>query len=702
MIIEGSPKDLGATADSDGVNFAIYSGGAKAVELCLYDENRREMARHFLPGEDGGVWHGYVPGCETGQHYGYRVHGAWEPLEGLRFNPAKLLIDPYARRLAGGFQWNPAVYDYVPDTDPDADPGADSNAWTRSDLDSAPFVPLSVVSARQQRSRVRSPWIPWSETIIYETNVRGYTMRCPGIPEQERGKFRGMRNGQVLDYLKALGITSVELMPVNALIDEAFLVNKGMRNLWGYNPIQFFTPDSRFGVTDPVEEFREMVDAIHDAGMEVILDVVYNHTAEGNEHGPTLSFRGIDSQAYYSHEPDNPRQYINDTGCGNTLNADHRAVQKLVLDSLAYWHRNLSVDGFRFDLATVMGRTGSGFSHKHPLLVQIGIEPELYRAKLIAEPWDPGPGGYQLGQFPTEWAEWNDRYRDTVRRYWRGDTAQSSEFARRIHGSADLFERSGRDPYASINFITSHDGFTLRDLVSHEHRNNLANLEENRDGHAHNFSSNYGVEGKTDDPEIKSTRRQQRLNMLATLLFSQGTPMLLAGDEFGNSQGGNNNAYAQDNETGWLDWQDLEEDPEFTESVRRLIRLRRELPLLRQARYVHGRMPTAQGHCDISWLHPDGRPMFQNDWANGRQVALFYTCHKEQHAYSPVIHAIAILYNASPRDVAFTLPAGLAEEWKMQFYSSSNPPSEASPGQWKLRARSMVLATMGIDLVDED
>jgi glycogen operon protein len=692
MILEGSPSRLGDCCENDGVNFALYSGGAEAVELCLYDAHRHETARHFLPGQSNGVWHGFLPGCQSGQRYGYRVHGTWSPAKGLRYNPAKLLIDPYARRLEGGFRWNPAVYDYLPDKDLPTG----GKTWHRNERDSAPFVPLGVVSRSRETSGVNSPWIPWAETVIYEANVRGFTMRHPDIPEDERGKFRGLSNGQVLDYLKALGITSVELMPVHALIDEAFLVNKGLRNLWGYNSIQFFTADSRFAGSDPVEEFREMVNAIHEAGMEVILDVVYNHTGEGGEHGPSLSFRGIDNQAYYRLEAGDPGRNVNDTGCGNTLNADHPRVQDLVLDSLVYWHREMGVDGFRFDLATVLGRSANGFSRKHPLLTRIGIEPELYRAKLIAEPWDPGPGGYQLGNFPSEWAEWNDRYRDTIRRFWRGDADQASEFARRIHGSADLFERGGRDPFASVNFVTGHDGFTLRDVVSYENRNNGANQEHNRDGHSHNFSSNYGVEGETADPVVNRVRRQQRLNMLATLLFSQGTPMLLAGDEFGNSQGGNNNAYAQDNETGWLDWRGLEEDPGFTHKVRELVQLRRKLPLLRQARYVHGRMPTDQGWCDIAWLHPDGRPMVQNDWAAGEQLALFFTCHEEQLEYSPVTHAIAILYNASPEEEVFTLPSGLPSDWVVRFFSSDVQPSEPGPGQWKLGARSLALATMGL------
>jgi glycogen operon protein len=689
MIQEGNPNRLGTSPEADGVNFALYSGGAEAVELCLFDENRHETARHFLPGQKDGIWHGFLPGCRPGQRYGYRVHGPWLPAKGLRYNPAKLLIDPYARRLDGPFQWNPAVFDY--------EPGPKQKPWKKNESDSAPFMPLSVVDGPRVNGPVPGAWVPWADAIVYEANVRGFTMRHPGVPEPDRGKFRGLSNGQVLDYLKALGITSVELMPVHAFIDESFLVEKGLRNFWGYNSIQFFTPDMRFAQRDPVAEFTEMVNAIHDAGMEVILDVVYNHTAEGAELGPTLSFRGIDSQAYYRHEKERPGIQINDTGCGNTINTDHVRVQNLVLDSLVYWHRDMGVDGFRFDLATVLGRTEAGFSRKHPLLVRIGTAPELYRAKLIAEPWDTGPGGYQLGGFPIEWAEWNDRYRDVVRRYWRGDTGQSSEFARRIHGSADLFESNGRDPSASINFITSHDGFTLRDLVSYTEKNNLANLENNRDGHDHNFSGNHGVEGETEDAAVNGVRRRQRLNMLATLLFSQGTPMLLAGDEFGNSQGANNNAYAQDNETGWLDWSGLDEDPAFTGKVRELVQLRRQLPLLRQARYVHGRMPSGRGWYDITWQHPDGHPMLPEDWLNGHPISLFFTRHDEQHDDSPAKDAIAILFNASTGPVTFTLPTGLSAEWVQRFCSSESPPAEQDIGKWVVGPQSLVLATLGLE-----
>ena len=688
MIEHGNSSALGALPSKDGVNFALYSSSAEAVELCLFDEGGQQTQQHFLPARHGGVWHGFLPACRVGQRYGYRVHGPWIPASGLRHNPAKLLLDPYARRLAGSFHWHPAVFDYQV---------SKKGKWTRNEQDSAPHVPLCVVEPRNPGKVFNRPVVPWSSAVIYETNVRGYTMSHPDIPEEDRGRFRGMSNGRILEYLKALGITSLELMPVHAMIDEEFLARKGLRNFWGYNNVQFFAPEGRFGAADPVSEFREMVDAIHAAGIEVILDVAYNHTGEGGGDGPSLSFRGIDNLAYYRTEPGHPGNYINDTGCGNTLNTDHIRAQNLVLDSLRYWHREMGVDGFRFDLATILGRTRSGFSKPHSLLNRIGADPEMEGAKLIAEPWDPGPGGYQLGRFPVEWAEWNDRYRDSVRRFWRGDKDQDAEFARRIHGSADLFEASGRNPTASINLVTAHDGFTLADVVSYEQRHNQANGEENRDGHAHNFSCNNGVEGPSDDPAVRQIRRRQRLNMLATLLFSQGTPMILGGDEFGNSQGGNNNAYAQDNQTGWVDWTGLEEDPGFTQSVRELLRLRGDIPLLRQARYIHGRMPTDGGWCDIGWLHPDGRPMLDSDWNSNRQLALVFSTHEDQRDDSPVVDAVAILFNASRKDVEFTLPYDLPPVQEARFSSAPGTSENKGVGRWLVAANSLLLVSGKLD-----
>lgn len=650
----GSPVPLGATPDDSGVNFAVYSSVADAVELCLFDASGMVSSTHHLPACSDGVWHGYLPGCKQGQHYGYRVHGPWQPEAGLRCNPAKLLIDPYCRELAGEFEWQDAVFDYLPGTD----------VSTICDADSADYVPKSVVCGPLETRPGSRPRVPWSKTVLYETNVRGYTMRHPDVSHRERGTFAGMRNEQVLDYLKSLGITTVELMPVHAYVDEHHLAKRGLRNYWGYNTIAFFAPMPRFAGDNPRGEFLDMVNGIHDAGMEVILDVVYNHTGESDQSGPTISLRGFDNQAYYRLEPNDPGAYVNDTGTGNTLNMDHPQVQALVLDSLRYWSGDLGVDGFRFDLATVLGRHGNGFSPDHPLLQAISDDPQLADIKLIAEPWDPGPGGYQLGQFPGRWAEWNDKYRDTVRQFWRGDEGVSGEFARRLHGSADIFDHRDRAPYASVNFVSSHDGFTLADVVSYEHRHNEANGEDNRDGHTHNCSSNHGVEGDTDDVRILEARRRHRLNLLASLLFSQGTPMLLAGDEFGNSQAGNNNAYAQDNETGWLDWARLDEDPQFALEVRELIHLRNEWPLLSLPEYLHGETEIGSSSVNINWLNADGSQMDEESWSGPAPFKVMYA----ESARDGVKSRVAVLFNNSNEEVGFRLPASEpATGWRVAW-----------------------------------
>ena len=643
----GTPAPLGATVERDGTNFALYSSIATRVELCLYNPDGALAGNVDLPECTGDVWHGFLPGVSTGQHYGYRVHGPYDPARGRFCNPAKLLLDPYARRIAGAFQWRPEVFAYSPG-------------------DSAAFVPKSVVTAALEPPSP-GPGTPWPETLFYEANVRGFTMRHPAVPEQDRGRFSGMRNGDVLAYLKSLGITSIELMPVFAYIDEHHLVQKGLRNFWGYNTIAFFAPMPRYGGDDPVAEFRDMVEGIHDAGLEVILDVAYNHTGEADSGGPTISFRGIDNEAYYRMEADNPGYYVNDTGCGNTIDADSPVVQQLVLDSLRYWANDLSVDGFRFDLATVLGRHASGFSPQHPLLRAIETDPFLAHAKLVAEPWDPGPGGYQVGQFPGRWAEWNDRFRDTARRFWRGDSQQTGDLARRLHGSSDLFEANGRRPSASVNIVTTHDGFTLSDVASYQHRHNRANGEKNRDGHAHNFSRNFGVEGPTDDETISARRRRHRLNLLATLFSSQGTPLLLAGDEFGNSQHGNNNAYAQDNETGWLDWSGLDEDPAFTAAVRDLIRLRRETPLLRFDRYVHGSVDTGDRTVSLGWINPDGEMRSDEDWWFGHAFGAWIA----EHRGDDYLSAVALCFNAWDGDLPFRLPAlDGSLDWQVRFCSA--------------------------------
>jgi glycogen operon protein len=690
VIEPGQACHPGAHWDGKGVNFALYSSVAEAVELCLFDEQGRETRRLSLPECTDGVWHGYLPHCTPGQRYGYRVQGPWAPESGHRCNPAKLLIDPYARQLDGDFTWSPAVFDFHPDEDDDR--------WQINPLDSARFVPKCVVTGPAPPSNSRAPRIEWSKVVIYETNVRGYTMRHPEVPEADRGRFRGMANGAILAYLKALGVTSIELMPVHAFIDEQFLVQHGLRNFWGYNTINFFAPAQRYCNTNAITEFSEMVNAIHDAGLEVILDVVYNHTGEGNQNGPNLSFRGIDNLTYYRTEPDDAGTYINDTGCGNTLNVDHPRVQALVLDSLGYWRREMGVDGFRFDLAPVLGRNSHGFDSRHTLLEQIRNHPHLEGARMIAEPWDPGPGGYQLGRFSRRFAEWNDRYRDTVRRFWRGDTGQLSGLAKRLHGSADLFEASGRGAAASINFVTSHDGYTLADLVSYAQRHNHANGEDNRDGHTHNYSSNHGVEGVTKDPEVVQLRRRQRLNLLATLLLSQGTPMLLAGDEFGHSQNGNNNAYAQDNETGWLDWSGLDEDPAFRDSVCELLRLRRQNPLLRQIDYQHGQSLNGSGWREIEWLNRGGERMTQSDWRHAQAITMLLTEPENGVSKKHGSGAVAILLNASGHPQAFTLPGWCRDDdWKVAFTSSDSPPENAATENWLLQDHSMALLVVQAD-----
>ncbi|MDX2416397.1 MAG: glycogen debranching protein GlgX [Xanthomonadales bacterium] len=690
MIQAGSPEHLGAHWDGQGVNFALYSSSAYAVELCLFNASGQQVRCYDLPGHHDGVWSGYLPACEPGQRYGYRAHGPWAPELGLRFNPSKLLIDPYARALEGSVQWTGAILDY--------DLSTLGESLKPNQTDSSGSMPKCVVTGPIADFSATRPRIPWTETIIYEANVRGYTMQHPDIPEQERGTFRGLSNGKILEYLKALGITSLELMPVHAMIDEGFLVGQGLRNFWGYNSINFFTPESRYAAGDAGPEFREMVDAIHDAGIEVILDVVYNHTGEGGGRGPTLSFRGIDNLSYYRTDPENPGHYVNDTGCGNTINADHPRVQSLVIDSLVYWHKSMGVDGFRFDLAPVLGRSPLGFNRSHDLLRRINDDPCLSATRLIAEPWDPGPGGYQLGQFPSHWTEWNDRYRDNVRRFWRGDEDQLSGLARRLHGSSDIFEASGRPPQASINFVTSHDGFTLRDLVSYERRHNEANGEDNHDGHAHNFSINHGIEGETGDPEVNQLRRRQRLNMLATLLLSKGTPMLLAGDEFGNTQSGNNNAYAQDNETGWLDWSGINDDPEFLRQVQALIKLRRRMPHTKRTTYPHGSDHNGDGLRDIEWLHPGGRRMQEKQWHHGHALTLFFPEMRDsrpdgQQYSEHGLVAVGIMLNASAKPRDFNLPEiSQAGRWSLAFHSSESIPPQHGPGGWNLISRSMACA----------
>ena len=610
-LLEGSPNPLGATWDGLGVNFALFSANATRVELCLYDDaGEREVARATLPEYTDEVWHGYLPDARPGTTYGYRVHGPYAPEAGHRFNPHKLLLDPYARGLVGALSGDPAIHGYTI-----GDPAGDLSFDAR---DSGPLVPkCRVVDPAFTWGRDRAPRVPWDRTVFYEMHVRGFTKLHPDVPQRLRGSFAGMASKPVVAYLRDLGVTSVELMPIHAFANDPPLLERGLSNYWGYSTLGFFAPDLRYSARDAINEFKEMVARLHDAGIEVILDVVYNHTAEGNELGPTLSFKGIDNASYYRLMPQRPRYYINDTGTGNTLNLSHPRVLQMVTDSLRYWVTEMHVDGFRFDLATILGREPTGFDEGGGFLDSCRQDPVLSSVKLIAEPWDLGPGGYQVGGFPPGWAEWNDRYRDTVRSFWKGDLGQAGEMAARLSASGDKFNRRGRKPWSSVNFVTAHDGFTLRDLVSFNHKHNDANGEQNRDGHSHNHSWNCGVEGDTEQPEVLALRARQQRNMLATVLLSQGTPLLTAGDEFSRTQRGNNNAYCQDNDISWVDWTPTADGEAMRAWTKRLLKLREEYPVLRRARFLSGALDPATGVRDVTWINATGREMTPVDWHDG-------------------------------------------------------------------------------------
>ncbi|MGH6673690.1 MAG: glycogen debranching protein GlgX [Xanthobacteraceae bacterium] len=606
---EGLPFPRGATWTGLGVNFALFSANATKVELCIFDEQgQREIERVELPEFTDEIWHGFLPDARPGTIYGYRVHGPYDPVHGHRFNSNKLLLDPYAKAVVGRLEWDAALFGYKMESGDDL---------SFDDRDSAPFMPrCRVIDPAFTWGDERSPRIGWDRAVIYELHVRGYTKLHHGVPEELRGTFRGLTEPDVLSHLRSIGITTVELMPVHAFVNDSYLLDKKLTNYWGYNTIAFFAPDRRYAhVPDfAFSEFKEMVARFHHAGIEVILDVVYNHTAEGNHLGPTLSFRGIDNASYYRLLPSEPRYYINDTGTGNTFNLSHQRVLQMVTDSLRYWVQEMHVDGFRFDLGTVLARETHGFDAGGGFLDSCQQDPVLSSVKLIAEPWDIGPGGYQVGAFSPGWAEWNDRYRDTVRSYWKGDAGQLADFAARITGSSDLFNRRGRKPWASVNFITAHDGFTLNDLVSYDQKHNEANGEDNRDGNSDNKSWNHGFEGPTDNSEIVALRERQKRNMLATLLFSQGTPMILAGDEFGRTQRGNNNAYCQDNEISWVSWAHGEAAEDLMTFVRRLANLRGQFPVLRQSRFLTGAWNEDLGVKDCTWLTPAGDEMTPQYW----------------------------------------------------------------------------------------
>ena len=655
----GDPYPLGATYDGFGTNFSLFSEVADRVELCLFDEDDQET-RVPLPEATGFCWHGYLPNVGPGQRYGYRVHGPYDPSSGARCNPSKLLLDPYAKAIDGQVRWNPAVYAYSFD-----DPDGPANTE-----DSAPYMPRSVVvNPYFLWDNDHHPRTPWHETVIYEAHVKGMTMRHPDVPEALRGTYAGLAHPAVIEHLVGLGVTAIELMPVHQFAHDQVLLDRGLRNYWGYNSIGFFAPHNEYSSLHEgggqVQEFKQMVKQLHAAGLEVILDVVYNHTAEGNHLGPTLSFRGIDNAAYYRLVPDDERYYFDYTGCGNSLNMRHPHVLQLIMDSLRYWVLEMHVDGFRFDLAAALARELHAVDRLSAFLDMIQQDPVISQVKLIAEPWDVGEGGYQVGNFPPKWSEWNGQFRDTVRDFWRGTDQTLAEFASRFTGSSDLYASTGRRPYASVNFVTAHDGFTLRDLVSYNDKHNEANGEGNRDGEAHNRSWNCGVEGPTRDPKVVALRCRQQRNFIATLFLSQGVPMLLHGDELGRTKQGNNNTYCQDSELSWLDWEHTDED--LLTFTKRMIALRGDHPVLRRRGWFLGKSIRGSNLTDIGWFRPGGQEMTEDDWHAAFAKGLGVFLNGEGIAGSDprgeriVDDDFYVVFNAHHEALEFTLPAVFGE-----------------------------------------
>ncbi len=695
----GEPYPLGATWDGKGVNIALFSENAEQVEICLFDKSgQRELRRIRLPEYTNEVWHAYLPDVRPGQLYGYRVYGPYDPQRGHRFNHHKLLLDPYAKALEGVLEWNDAHFGYAV--------GNEKQDLSFDTRNNARWMPkCKVVDTAFTWGEDRPPRSEWHSSIIYEMHARGFTMRHPELADDVRGTFAGLAAPQIIEYLSSLGITAVELLPIHAFVDERVLSDKGLRNYWGYNPIAFFAPEPRYLSSGTLGEFKTLVQLLHDAGIEVILDVVYNHTAEGNQLGPTLSFRGIDNASYYRLVHGDERYYVDFTGTGNALNLHHPRVLQLVMDSLRYWVEEMHVDGFRFDLAVTVARERTAFDRQSGFLDAVRQDPVLSRVKLIAEPWDVGEGGYQLGSFPPGWAEWNDRYRDVVRRFWKGDTGLIGEFASRITGSSDIFDRKGRRTWASVNFVTAHDGFTLHDLVSYDHKHNEANLEDNRDGTDANHSWNCGVEGPTDDLPIRRLREQQKRNMLTTLLLSQGVPMLVAGDEFGRTQKGNNNAYCQDNEISWINWDGIEPDGwALLKFVRDLIKLRRDHVVFHRNRFFHGSLIPGTELCDITWLRYDGAQLGDADWnASDRRFLSFLLCGEAGNYHLTALgepqpdDTFLVALNADHESVAYGLPP-LAGEARWQLLIDTSQPDGIAEGPalqgqqvYNVEARSFVL-----------
>jgi isoamylase len=703
----GSPYPLGAHYDGTGTNFALYSAVAERVELCLFDEHGQET-RVVLPEVDGFIWHGYLLGIGPGQRYGYRVHGPYEPGKGLRCNPNKLLADPYAKAVSGTPRWEESLFGYRFD-----------DHGQRNDLDSAPHVPKSVVvNPFFDWHTDRPPRTPYNETVIYEAHVRGLTVNHPEIPPELRGTYTGLAHPAVIDHLTRLGVTAIELLPVHQFISEHHLVRAGLDNYWGYNTLSYFAPHAEYAAMADlgmqVQEFKGMVRALHEANIEVILDVVYNHTAEGNHLGPTLSMRGIDNQAYYRLVEDDKQFYTDYTGTGNSLNVRSPHTLQLIMDSLRYWVTDMHVDGFRFDLAAALAREFYDVDRLAAFFDIVQQDPVVSQVKLIAEPWDIGPGGYQVGNFPPLWTEWNGKYRDTVRDFWRGEPATLGEFASRITGSSDLYQQDGRRPYASINFVTAHDGFTLNDLVSYNDKHNEANGEDGRDGADDNRSWNCGVEGPTDDPEVTALRERQQRNLLATLLLSQGVPMLLHGDEFGRTQHGNNNGYCQDNETTWVDWTLAEKNADLLDFTAAVVALRTAHPVFRRRRFFEGRPIRRDDELrDIAWFTPSGGEMSEQDWGSGfgRCVAVFLNGHgitdSDARGEQVLDDSFLLCFNAHHEDLEFIVPFDDGSTWTAvldtatgmavqdQAVAEATSFTVRARGALPVRARSLVVLRRG-------
>jgi isoamylase len=692
----GKPYPLGATWNGEGVNFALFSEHAHKVELCVFDsKGRRELQRIRLPERTDQIWHCYLPEARPGMLYGYRVYGPYDPQRGHRFNPHKLLLDPYARDIVGNIRWSDAHFGYKV--------GSPQEDLSFDRRDSAPGMPkCKVIDSAFTWGEDRHPRIPWHETVIYELHVKGFTYVHPDILPALRGTYAGLATAPAIAHLQQLGVTAVELMPVHTFVDDRQLVGKGLRNYWGYNSIGFFAPEARYSASGKASEFKTMVKTLHSAGIEVILDVVYNHTAEGNHLGPTLCFRGIDNAAYYRLPEGDMRYYTDYTGTGNTLNMMHPRMLQLIMDSLRYWVLEMHVDGFRFDLAATLARELHEVNRLGAFFDIIHQDPVLSQVKLIAEPWDLGEGGYQVGNFPVGWGEWNDRYRDTVRAYWKGDGGLIGDLAYRLTGSSDLYEQSGRRPYASINFITAHDGLTLRDLVSYNEKHNEANQEDNRDGSDNNLSFNYGAEGPTDDVNINMLRARQERNYLATLLFSQGSPMLLAGDAIGRTQQGNNNSYCQDNELNWVNWDLRQKDKDLFAFTRRVIALRKAHPVFRRRSFFRGRNIRGTGIKDIQWLNPDGREMSDEAWMNSFAQCLGILLsgaaldERDERGQAVRDDNFVLLLNAHHELIPFTLPAsGNNTRWLMTidtYFETGQGPAAFGAGEnYPLQPRSLVL-----------